>query len=653
MGERRARCLDDTLDIQVFKLRTAPTKFLSDFDTEKNLFYLLVVNSSASTYYWHTAKEAFDLWGADILVNGNCETVTLNPSADDGTNDIWVDSWADVSGGTGGYVDATATKHAGTYGIKIRAANDGTRSYFDNTIDTRGGGLYDVGQVITVTASTNYRLSFWTRGDVTNAGAYRIKNVQNDYYLQANGTWAASEYWFPTGVAGATYIEVVKQFTTRTGATTLLIAFASAAVTGAIAYFDDISLQKSLTKSNANIESLEGEGIGNVEHGIDIEAFGGGVAETGDFSFRVLNQDEISDTYKNEVFINRGVQLKMGFVDATLGVQLTDMLMIANYTIAEVPYFQWQRMEFHCVDPMFQMNTTLPDILVTKQSHPRAPEESLGKCLPYLYGDFVTFNTATVADTAKNRHFELFDLAPTIVTSYGSSLYAATNPTHTIASHVCHTIDEKFLMSSDGAMGLIDEGDITEINTTYGGFDVGKQMTCTWYIIPESNSTGTDDAQAAGNQFDYAVDKSTTSHFDMAVNKALYYKLNRKGDGTLIGYTTAANAEIEIYTLYGNISATGDIAQWAKIIDTGTYSTGHQHSGNANQNTVRSVVTTLSGTFDWSTLLEDWEFGYVCTVDIGAVKHTVVGLKSVVVNKFGTIINNRKSVVRPGGVSRW
>jgi hypothetical protein len=633
-------------------LRTPPTTFLTNFTAEKSLFFLLAVTSDVDTYYWHTARETFDLWGSNIVAKGDMETVTLNPSADDGTNDIWIDGWADTTGGTGGYVDASVTKHAGSYSIKVCASNTGQRSYFDNTVTTRGGGIYNVGQTITVSELTNYRLSFWTRGDLTNAGAYEIRDIASGNYLQSNGTWDVGANWFTTGVAGSTFTQVVKLFTTPEDATTLLLRFGSAAANNAIAYFDDVSLQKSLTKSNARIESLDQGGLGTVEHGIDIEAYGGGVAEAGDFTFQILNQGEASDTFKNDTFVNRAVQLKMGFVDTTNGVQVSDMLMLENYITADVKYFTWQRMEFHCVDPMYYLNTELPDIVISRDSHPRAPEESLGKCIPYLYGDFLTYNTETVSDTSKHRHWEQFNLAPTIVTSFGSSTYAATNPTHTIASHVCHTIDEKFLLSSDGVLGLL-HGGTTDINTTYGGFDVGKELLCTWYIIPESVSDGTDDTQSSGNQYEYAVDKDAVSHFDMAAGKKLYFKLTRKGDGTLIGFTTATNAEVEIFTLFGNISATGDIAQWGRVIATAAYSTGHQHSGIANQNTVRSVVTTLSGTFDWETVVKDWEFGYECTVDTGAVKHTAVGFKSLSVQKFGVVIKsqslmtgNRRGTIR-------
>jgi len=87
-----------------------------------------------------------------------------------------------------------------------------------------------------VTGSTTYYYSFWTRGDGTNAGMYGIYGLGGATGYLVNP--------ISTGVTGTSYQLVSGSFTTNTGNTSVQFIFGGAALNGAIAYFDDISIKQ-------------------------------------------------------------------------------------------------------------------------------------------------------------------------------------------------------------------------------------------------------------------------------------------------------------------------------------------------------------------------------------------------------------------------
>jgi hypothetical protein len=615
-------------------VRTSPSTFLTNFAAGgKALFYDLEVVSSVATYHWITNAASFYLYSsAELITNGAFETVT--GTADDDTTDTWTASWTGTSGGTGGYVDSTATVQSGVKAVEICAANDGTRSTLDST-----------GQTITVSASTRYRLSMWQRGEGTNFGFYAIVNNADAKYLQANGTWSASEYYFSTAYKGTTYTRKTQSFVSASNATTLKIIFASAAEKNALAYFDTIGLREVLTTDSGQI--IQG-GISDISAGINIDEYGGGIGDIGDFTFSVLNQTEQSETLKNDVFINRNVTLRMGFVDTTNGVSLDEMLILAKYVVDDVPMFKWTEMEFRCNDFTITMDTQLPDVLITKAAYPRAPEENIGKAVPYLYGDFETFNTANVIGTLKNRHLELYDLAPTVVTSYDKSTYG--EPTHTIASHVCHTIGDAYIVSG-GLVGKIVDS-LTEVNTTVAGVDMPKTVTVTWFIIPDSESGDSDGGESDTNQYDYAKDKDITTYYQVPDAKAVYYKINKQGSGTIRIYSGTAQVAVTIH--FGTLSTAGG-GKYArvigKIIGAASYSDYADYDSGDNNTTVTTPLT-LTGTIDWTTIMDTWSFGLGATGLTAQIKQICLEINTRVSLKYGNTYYNQMKYGARGGTNR-
>lgn len=154
--------------------------------------------------------------GEPVLLNGGFEAYT--GTADDGVTDAFTGWGVDVQ--ASGYVDASSLfggAHGGAVGAKCRNV----------------GGSSGVGQAITVTPSTNYRLTFWTRGDGVEAGVYYIYDITNLGFIIGSTT---------TGVGGTTYALVTQDFTSPAGCVSLGVNLYSPPGNGTNAWFDDVAL---------------------------------------------------------------------------------------------------------------------------------------------------------------------------------------------------------------------------------------------------------------------------------------------------------------------------------------------------------------------------------------------------------------------------
>lgn len=87
-------------------------------------------------------------------------------------------------------------------------------------------------QSAVVTPSVPYVLTFWTRGDATNAGRYQI--IDNTHGV-------AITTILSTGVIGATFTKVTYSFIVPVGCLSIGIALFGPGVNAGIAYFDDVS----------------------------------------------------------------------------------------------------------------------------------------------------------------------------------------------------------------------------------------------------------------------------------------------------------------------------------------------------------------------------------------------------------------------------
>lgn len=143
--------------------------------------------------------------GSEILLNGDFEDVTGNDFA----------NWTETVG-DGSIVDEGTIVNGGSHAVKI----------------TRGTGSIFMQQDVTVTAGNDYTFSFFTRGDGTYAGRYRIRDVTNAADITALTT---------TGVTGTTYTQVTDNFTAPAGCTSVRVYLYDTGTNSTSCYFDDAS----------------------------------------------------------------------------------------------------------------------------------------------------------------------------------------------------------------------------------------------------------------------------------------------------------------------------------------------------------------------------------------------------------------------------
>ena len=172
--------------------------------------------------------QAANPWWRDETLNSSDTAVTVtnasfetySGSQDDGTSDTFGANWTVASDdGNGDKCEATATVKTGSNALML----------------TRGTGTVAslTSANIAVTAGNMLRLTYWTRGDGTYAGRYRLLDVTN------------SEDIVPitaTGVTGTTYTQVGVNFTIPAGCENLQIRYIAPATNTGVAYFDVTAL---------------------------------------------------------------------------------------------------------------------------------------------------------------------------------------------------------------------------------------------------------------------------------------------------------------------------------------------------------------------------------------------------------------------------
>ena len=153
---------------------------------------------------------------SDLIDNGGFET------AGDGDPDFWAD-WTED--GSGDHANETTNVFAGSDACKL-TNNAGDNSW--------------VYQDITVVAETLYTLGFYTRGDGTYAGRYRIRDLTNAADIQAETNCLDGN---GDAITGTTYTLSTKAFETPAACVSIRIFLASHATqANAVSYFDQVVL---------------------------------------------------------------------------------------------------------------------------------------------------------------------------------------------------------------------------------------------------------------------------------------------------------------------------------------------------------------------------------------------------------------------------
>jgi len=418
-----------------------------------------------------------------------------------------------------------------------------------------------------------------------------------------------------------------------------------------------VALTKDAGQIAGKIDGQDEDGISEIQWGVDLSRFGGGVGQISNFSFTILNQEQMNVQLDAENFIHQTVSIYMGFVDTSTGTGLGDMVQIGTFMVDNIEPYHYARLVFSCVDvSMHVANALLPKKLITKASHPRALEESIGKPLPLLYGDFQTYQSELVVGGygMLHKHFEEYDLAPTVVTSFAKSAFDSDAPTHTIASHTLFSFGAGFMFGND-VLGEIDSTDIAFINSVYGGVDILKQFVATWYLVPDAEQADITTAiESSTNQFDYAKDKDALTAYVMGGTGNLFYGLSKQGEGTLRGITFEDVPSLQVMALYGLISgASGTYNRMQmRFIDDDT-AAGAPLDTFPNGFTVSTLHSTIFppgpdwfDDFNWSYMSENVAYGFLGGGANAQIHHVVVVFKSVIALRYGK--NAARKSIRAG-----
>lgn len=176
--------------------------------------YLLTVHDSASktAVGYIDAAGGGETLGGELLSNPGFET------AGAGGTDVFA-NWNETSTlGSSLIEQADDSIHGGTYSAKL--------TNVDTNVQVNTGN-------IAVTPGALYKISFWTRGDGTKQGYYRIYDATNTTYITG---------YLTTGVTGTDWAEVVHYVTAPAGCVNLRLYLWLRLV--GVCYYDDVSIQE-------------------------------------------------------------------------------------------------------------------------------------------------------------------------------------------------------------------------------------------------------------------------------------------------------------------------------------------------------------------------------------------------------------------------
>ncbi len=129
-----------------------------------------------------------------------------------GGADIWA-NWSETPS-DGALDNETSLEYEGANAAKMTAGANRTTTLAQN---------------ITVVAGKKYRIRFWTRGDATYGGRYRVRDQDNAADIIVVTT---------TRVVATTYAVIMKEWVAPAGCTTVLIQFWCPATDTGVCYFD-------------------------------------------------------------------------------------------------------------------------------------------------------------------------------------------------------------------------------------------------------------------------------------------------------------------------------------------------------------------------------------------------------------------------------
>lgn len=182
-----------------------------------------VTNTNANTLYITLYD---DTNGTELLTNGSFETLG------GGGADVW-DTWSETAS-DGAIANETTNVYIGSNAAKLTAGSS------TNTLIT---------QTINVSAETRYKLDFYTRGDGTHSGRYKIEEY--------DGSWSDLVALTDPEITGTDYTRVTRGVETSASVTQLRITLQCPDTDTGIAYFDGVSVLEAFESTLYDLSGID------------------------------------------------------------------------------------------------------------------------------------------------------------------------------------------------------------------------------------------------------------------------------------------------------------------------------------------------------------------------------------------------------------
>jgi hypothetical protein len=129
--------------------------------------------------------------------------------------------------------------------------------------------------------------------------------------------------------------------------------------------------------------------VSNMRSGMDI-SFGGGNTYISDFAINLLNYDSFNEILENPDFENGMVTVYLFFIHPGISyILLSNAMVINNGIIDSIIYYNSTRIIVKCTGGDYFKHRIIPENKINRNDYPFAPESSIGKTIPMLYGSFL------------------------------------------------------------------------------------------------------------------------------------------------------------------------------------------------------------------------------------------------------------------------
>lgn len=185
-------------------------------------------------------------------------------------------------------------------------------------------------------------------------------------------------------------------------------------------------LYRGYLAAEVNEQSING--MGEIDFNFPLNDLGG-LAGRNEMTIRLLNQGLLSDTLMLYDIDNTPIEVWQGYLPPTGGIVIDGhCLLLFKGVVYEWETWDHNILTLQCYDDRHLVDVKMPRIVIERETHPRAPEGSLGRGIPVLFGDFETVNTATYGGRA-SYEVGLYDVAPGIITDKtGVNCYVSSEP---------------------------------------------------------------------------------------------------------------------------------------------------------------------------------------------------------------------------------